>query len=144
MNTLVNLRDSCITICCCGIVDMGEENADRIDMLLTFQPTHPPESMPINMLIPIEGAPIGKAAPFEAIEFVRTIALARTVMPRSHVRLSAGGTTMSDEMQALCFFADANSIFVGGALLTAGNPDADKDSALFRRLGIQPMELAPQ
>ncbi|RVD50859.1 biotin synthase, partial [Mesorhizobium sp. M2D.F.Ca.ET.140.01.1.1] len=87
---------------------------------------------PINMLIPIEGTPLGEAEPIEPIEFVRTIALARIMMPKSHVRLSAGRTAMSDEMQALCFFAGANSIFVGDTLLTAENPGEDKDSALFR------------
>ncbi|TJW66533.1 MAG: biotin synthase, partial [Mesorhizobium sp.] len=85
----------------------------------------------INMLIPIKGTPLGEAEPIEPIEFVRTIALARIMMPKSHVRLSAGRTAMSDEMQALCFFAGANSIFVGDTLLTAKNPGEDKDSALF-------------
>jgi biotin synthase len=97
--------------------------------------------VPINMLIPIDGTPLAKAEPIEPFEFVRTIALARIMMPKSHVRLSAGRTAMSDEMQSLCFFAGANSIFVGDTLLTAGNPEEDKDSALFRRLGIQPMEV---
>jgi biotin synthase len=145
LDTLANVRDSGIKVCCGGIVGMGEEKADRIDMLLTLanQPK-PPESVPINMLIPIEGTPLGKAEPIGPIEFVRTIALARILMPQSHVRLSAGRTAMSDEMQALCFFAGANSIFIGDTLLTAGNPEADKDSALFRRLGIQPMERDAQ
>jgi len=101
----------------------------------------PPESVPINMLIPIEGTPLAKATPIEPIDFVRTIALARIMMPESVVRLSAGRTAMSDEMQALCFFAGANSIFVGDTLLTADNPGNDKDMNLFRRLGLQPMEL---
>jgi biotin synthase len=93
------------------------------------------------MLIPIAGTPLSKADPVEPIAFVRTIALARILMPRSFVRLSAGRTAMTDEMQALCFFAGANSIFVGDTLLTAGNPGEDHDAALFRRLGIEPMEL---
>ncbi|WP_287103423.1 biotin synthase BioB [Brevundimonas sp.] len=145
LDTLANVRDSGIKVCCGGIVGMGEEKVDRIDMLLTLANLpEPPESVPINMLIPIEGTPLGKAEPIEPIEFVRTIALARIMMPRSHVRLSAGRTAMSDEMQALCFLAGANSIFVGETLLTAGNPEADKDKVLFRRLGIQPMERDAQ
>ncbi|MBT1154065.1 biotin synthase BioB [Aminobacter anthyllidis] len=141
LDTLANVRDSGIKVCCGGIVGMGEEKADRVDMLVTlaYLPEHP-DSVPINMLIPIEGTPLGDADPIEPIEFVRTIALARIMMPKSHVRLSAGRTAMSDEMQALCFFAGANSIFVGDTLLTAENPGEDKDTALFRRLGIQPME----
>ncbi|MDX8503490.1 biotin synthase BioB [Mesorhizobium sp. VK4C] len=139
LDTLANVRDSGIKVCCGGIVGMGEEKADRIDMLVTLANLpEPPDSVPINMLIPIEGTPLGEAEPIEPIEFVRTIALARIMMPKSHVRLSAGRTAMSDEMQALCFFAGANSIFVGDTLLTAENPGEDKDSALFRRLGIKP------
>ncbi|RWG78802.1 MAG: biotin synthase BioB [Mesorhizobium sp.] len=145
LDTLANVRDSGIKVCCGGIVGMGEEKADRIDMLVTLANLpEPPDSVPINMLIPIEGTPLGEAEPIEPIEFVRTIALARIMMPKSHVRLSAGRTAMSDEMQALCFFAGANSIFVGDTLLTAENPGEDKDSALFRRLGIRPMERDAQ
>ncbi|RWA70447.1 MAG: biotin synthase BioB [Mesorhizobium sp.] len=145
LDTLANVRDSGIKVCCGGIVGMGEEKADRIDMLVTLANLpEPPDSVPINMLIPIEGTPLGEAEPIEPIEFVRTIALARIMMPKSHVRLSAGRTAMSDEMQALCFFAGANSIFVGDTLLTAENPGEDKDSALFRRLGIKPMERDAQ
>ncbi|MDX8493075.1 biotin synthase BioB [Mesorhizobium sp. VK22B] len=145
LDTLANVRDSGIKVCCGGIVGMGEEKADRIDMLVTLANLpEPPDSVPINMLIPIEGTPLGEAEPIEPIEFVRIIALARIMMPKSHVRLSAGRTAMSDEMQALCFFAGANSIFVGDTLLTAENPGEDKDSALFRRLGIKPMEREAQ
>ncbi|RWE00085.1 MAG: biotin synthase BioB [Mesorhizobium sp.] len=145
LDTLANVRDSGIKVCCGGIVGMGEEKADRIDMLVTLANLpEPPDSVPINLLIPIEGTPLGEAEPIEPIEFVRTIALARIMMPKSHVRLSAGRTAMSDEMQALCFFAGANSIFVGDTLLTAENPGEDKDSALFRRLGIKPMERDAQ
>jgi len=141
LDTLANVRDSGIKVCCGGIVGMGEDKAARIDMLVTLANLpEPPDSVPINMLIPIDGTPLGEAEPIEPIEFVRTIALARIMMPKSHVRLSAGRTAMSDEMQALCFFAGANSIFVGDTLLTAENPGEDKDSALFRRLGIKPME----
>ncbi len=140
LETLAHVRDSGIKVCCGGIVGMGEEAIDRIAMLVTLAnlPEHP-ESVPINMLIPIEGTPLGTAAPIEPIAFVRVIALARIMMPKSHVRLSAGRTAMSDELQALCFFAGANSIFVGDTLLTAENPGEDKDSALFRRLGIEPL-----
>ena len=145
LDTLANVRDSGIKVCCGGIVGMGEQALDRVDMLVTLAnlPEHP-DSVPINMLIPIDGTPLAEAAPIEPIEFVRTIALARIMMPKSHVRLSAGRTAMSDEMQALCFFAGANSIFVGDTLLTAENPGEDKDSALFRRLGIEPMERDAQ
>ncbi len=141
LETLAHVRDSGIKVCCGGIVGMGEQAADRIDMLVTLAnlPEHP-ESVPINMLIPIEGTPLAMAVPIEPIEFVRVIALARIMMPKSHVRLSAGRTAMSGELQALCFFAGANSIFVGDTLLTAENPGEDKDSALFRRLGIEPLE----
>ena len=145
LDTLEHVRDAGINVCCGGIVGMGEERADRIDMLVTLANLpEPPDSVPINMLIPIEGTPLGEAEPIEPIEFVRTIALARIMMPKSHVRLSAGRTAMSDEMQALCFFAGANSIFVGDTLLTAENPGEDKDSALFRRLGIRPTERDAQ
>lgn len=145
LDTLANVRDSGIKVCCGGIVGMGEEPVDRIDMLVTLAnlPEHP-ESVPINMLIPIDGTPLADAMPIEPIEFVRVIALARIMMPKSHVRLSAGRTAMTDEMQALCFFAGANSIFVGDTLLTADNPGEDKDILLFRRLGIEPMELEAQ
>ncbi len=145
LETLEQVRQSGIKVCCGGIVGMGEEAIDRIDMLVTLAnlPEHP-ESVPINMLIPIAGTPLAEAKPIEPIEFVRVIALARIMMPKSHVRLSAGRTAMTDEMQALCFFAGANSIFVGDTLLTADNPGEDKDILLFRRLGIEPMELDAQ
>jgi len=142
LETLANVRESGIKVCCGGIVGMGEEAIDRVEMLVTLAnlPEHP-ESVPINMLIPIPGTPLAKAEPIDPISFVRTIALARIMMPRSYVRLSAGRTAMTNEMQALCFFAGANSIFVGDTLLTAGNPGEDHDAALFRRLGIEAMEL---
>jgi biotin synthase len=107
-------------------------------MLITLAnlPEHP-ESVPVNMLIPIDGTPLAKADPVDPISFVRTIALARILMPRSDVRLSAGRNAMTDEMQALCFFAGANSIFIGGTLLTAANPSEDKDQQLLRRLGME-------
>ncbi|WP_292516664.1 biotin synthase BioB [Mesorhizobium sp.] len=141
--TLGHVREAGIKVCCGGIVGMGEEKADRIDMLVTLANLpEPPESVPINMLIPIPGTPLAKAEPIDPIAFVRLVALARILMPKSYVRLSAGRTAMSDELQALCFFAGANSIFVGDTLLTAENPGEDKDSALFSRLGIKPMELS--
>ncbi|WP_031200804.1 biotin synthase BioB [Mesorhizobium sp. LSHC414A00] len=145
LETLDHVRKSGIKVCCGGIVGMGEEPVDRIDMLVTLAnlPEHP-QSVPINMLTPIAGTPLADAKPIEPIEFVRVIALARIMMPKSHVRLSAGRTAMTDEMQALCFFAGANSIFFGDTLLTADNPGEDKDTLLFRRLGIDPMELEAQ
>ncbi|TGV11478.1 biotin synthase BioB [Mesorhizobium sp. M8A.F.Ca.ET.173.01.1.1] len=145
LDTLEQVRQAGIKVCCGGIVGMGEEPVDRIGMLVTLAnlPEHP-QSVPINMLVPIAGTPLAEAKPIEPIEFVRVIALARIMMPKSHVRLSAGRTAMTDEMQALCFFAGANSIFVGDTLLTADNPGEDKDSLLFRRLGIEPMDLEAQ
>ncbi|MER9008122.1 biotin synthase BioB [Mesorhizobium sp. M0862] len=145
LETLAHVRKSGIKVCCGGIVGMGEEPVDRIDMLVTLAnlPEHP-QSVPINMLVPIAGTPLADAKPIEPIEFVRVIALARIMMPKSHIRLSAGRMAMTDEMQALCFFAGANSIFVGDTLLTADNPGEDKDTLLFRRLGIEPMELEAQ
>ena len=142
LDTLANVRDAGMKICCGGIIGMGEAESDRIEMLVTLAnlPEHP-ESVPINMLIPIPGTPLADAARIDPIDFVRTVALARIMMPESVVRLSAGRTAMTDEMQALCFFAGANSIFIGDTLLTAGNPENDKDQALFQRLGLQPMEI---
>jgi biotin synthase len=119
---------------------MGEQQMDRIDMLLALATLEEhPDSVPVNMLIPIADTPLADVKPLDPIEFVRTVALARILMPKSHVRLSAGRTDMSDEMQAMCFFAGANSIFVGDTLLTADNPEEDKDGALFARLGITAM-----
>jgi biotin synthase len=145
LQTLAHVRESGIKVCCGGIVGMGEEAIDRVDMLVTLAnlPDHP-ESVPINMLIPIPGTPLAKADPIDPIAFVRTIALARIMMPKSYVRLSAGRTAMTDEMQAMCLFAGANSIFVGDTLLTAGNPGEDHDAALFRRLGIKAMDLGAE
>ncbi|WP_246723770.1 biotin synthase BioB [Rhizobium sp. ARZ01] len=144
LETLSNVRDAGIKVCAGGILGMGETADDRISMLVTLANLpYPPESVPINMLIPIPGSKLADAAPVDPVDFVRTIALARILMPRSHVRLSAGRTEMSDEMQALCFFAGANSIFVGETLLTAENPGEDHDTTLFRRLGLKPMELEP-
>ncbi|OBZ96576.1 biotin synthase [Pararhizobium polonicum] len=142
LDTLANVREAGMKVCAGGILGMGETAEDRISMLVTLANLPaPPESVPVNMLIPIPGSRLANAEPVDPVEFVRTIALARILMPRSHVRLSAGRTQMSDEMQALCFFAGANSIFAGDTLLTADNPGEDHDAALFRRLGLKPVEL---
>jgi biotin synthase len=143
LDTLARVRDAGIKVCSGGIVGMGEGRADRADMLVTLANLDEhPDSVPINMLIAIPGTPLENTEKIDAIDFVRTIAVARIMMPKSYVRLSAGRTEMSDEMQAMCFFAGANSIFAGETLLTAANPGEDHDSRLFAKLGITPMELA--
>lgn len=142
LNTLERVREAGMKVCSGGIIGMGEEAQDRVDMLVTLANlSEHPESVPVNMLIAIPGTPLENQAKIDPIEFVRTIATARIVMPKSMVRLSAGRTEMSDEMQALCFFAGANSIFCGDTLLTAGNPGEDKDTILFAKLGLKPMQL---
>jgi biotin synthase len=140
LETLGHVREAGIKVCSGGILGLGEDAGDRIDMVVTLAnlPT-PPESVPINMLMPMPGSKLADAAPVDSIEFIRIIALARILMPQSHVRLTAGRTDMTDEMQAMCFFAGANSIFVGDTLLTAANPGEDRDSSLFRRLGLRSM-----
>lgn len=140
LDTLSRVRDAGINVCCGGIVGMGEEEVDRAKLLqnLANLPKHP-ESVPINQLVQVEGTPLDGADPIDPIEFVRTIAVARILMPASHVRLSAGRTEMSDEMQALCFFAGANSIFYGEKLLTTENPGQNQDMQLFERLGLRPV-----
>jgi len=137
LDTLEHVRDAGINVCCGGIVGMGESAEDRTGLIhaLATLPAHP-QSVPINALVQIEGTPQGLSAPLDPIDFVRTIAVARITMPRSMVRLSAGREEMSDETQALCFLAGANSIFYGAWLLTTPNPVADDDRALFARLGI--------
>ena len=143
LDTLAAVRDAGIHVCCGGILGMGETAADRVAFLHTLATLDPhPESVPVNNLVQVEGTPLAGSAPLDPIEFVRIIALARILMPRSHVRLSAGRSTMSDEMQALCFLAGANSIFYGEKLLTTGNPDTGSDQALFGRLGIRPEPVA--
>ncbi|MES1196385.1 MAG: biotin synthase BioB [Steroidobacter sp.] len=139
LDTLQAVRDAGINVCCGGILGMGESDLDRAQLLHTLAtlPQHP-ESVPINQLVHVAGTPLKNAAPLDPFEFIRTIAVARLLMPKSHVRLSAGRTDMSDEMQALCFLAGANSIFYGDKLLTTENPEADRDQALFRKLGIKP------
>ena len=139
LDTLEQVRDAGLKVCCGGIVGMGEGTDDRARMLQTLAnlPTHP-ESVPVNLLIRIPGTPLEGVADTDPFDFIRTIAVARILMPQSTVRLSAGRQAMSDEMQALCFFAGANSVFCGEKLLTAGNPSPDTDLSLFGRLGLQP------
>jgi biotin synthase len=135
--TLERAREAGIKLCCGGIVGMGETRRQRASLLVELaNMSPPPESVPINELVPMPGTPLENAAPLDPFEFVRTIAVARITMPGSMVRLSAGRQQMSDELQALCFLAGANSIFYGDKLLTAGNPEADRDEALFARLGL--------
>jgi biotin synthase len=142
LDTLENVREAGMHVCCGGILGMGEATQDRADMLVTLAnlPTHP-ESVPINQLVQVKGTALEGVQLLEPLDFVRTIAAARIMMPASFVRLSAGREEMSDEMQAMCFFAGANSIFYGEKLLTTSNPDADEDMALFAKLGLKPMEL---
>jgi biotin synthase len=143
LDTLEAVREAGLNVCCGGILGMGETELDRAQLLHTLAtlPKHP-ESVPINQLMQVPGTPLYGADKTEPLEFVRTIAVARLLMPQSHVRLSAGRTDMSDETQALCFLAGANSIFYGDKLLTTENPGEHHDLALFERLGIRP-ESAP-
>ena len=137
LDTLEHVRQAGINVCCGGIVGLGETRDDRIEFLLTLANLEiPPESVPINRLIPVKGTPLANAQPVEGIELVRTVATARILMPNSAVRLTAGRTEMSDELQALCFFAGANSVFIGDKLLTEANPQRDKDEQLFGKLGL--------
>ena len=144
LDTLSAVRDAGLKVCCGGIIGMGESTRDRASMLATLAGLpHHPESVPINELVQVPGTPLHGVAPVDPFDFIRTIAVARIVLPRSHVRLSAGRTQMSDEMQALCFMAGANSIFYGEKLLTTGNPDVEQDRNLLVRLGLTP-EAPPQ
>lgn len=138
LDTLARVRDAGINVCCGGIVGMGETDVDRAKLLqeLANLPKHP-ESVPINMLVQVEGTPLMGTEALDPIIFIRTVAVARIMMPESRVRLSAGRNNMSDEMQALCFFAGANSIFYGDKLLTTDNPMTNQDLALFKRLGVR-------
>jgi biotin synthase len=140
LDTLAHVRDAGIHVCCGGIVGMGESAEDRVGMIATLAnlPVHP-ESVPINMLVEVEGTPLAGGAKLDPLDFVRTIAVARVTMPKSVVRLSAGREDMSDETQALCFLAGANSIFYGPKLLTTPNPDRDHDMRLLDRLGLTRM-----
>jgi biotin synthase len=140
LGTLERVRGAGIKVCSGGIIGMGESRADRIGMLLLLANLpEPPESVPINALMRVDGTPLAGAASIDGLEFVRTVAVARILMPRSMVRLSAGREHMSDELQALCFLAGANSIFVGEQLLTTPNPSQERDASLLGRLGIQPL-----
>jgi len=140
LDTLAHVRDAGIHVCCGGIVGMGESEADRVGLLVELAnlPAHP-ESVPINMLMQVDGTPLFGTPDIDPLDFVRTIAMARIMMPESVVRLSAGRELMSDDTQALCFCAGANSIFCGDKLLTTANPDRNSDAALLSRLGIAPM-----
>jgi biotin synthase len=142
LDTLAHVRDVGMKTCCGGIVGMGEAREQRAGLLQTLAnlPAHP-DSVPINRLVQVEGTPLNGTAELDPFEFVRTIAVARILMPKSMVRLSAGRESMSDELQALCFLAGANSIFYGEKLLTTGNPDTERDLALFSRLGLRPMPV---
>ena len=140
LDTLACVRDAGIHVCCGGIVGMGERAEDRVGMITTLAtlPVHP-ESVPINMLVRVEGTPLATGEPIDPIDFVRTIAVARITMPKSVVRLSAGREDMREETQALCFLAGANSIFYGPKLLTTPNPERDHDRRLMDKLGLVPM-----
>ena len=137
LETLQNVRDAGLNVCSGGIVGMGETCLDRAKMLLVLAnlPT-PPESVPINMLVKVAGTPLENVADFDHFEFIKTIAVARILMPKSKIRLSAGREQMNEQTQALCFFAGANSIFYGEKLLTTNNPQTQKDQKLFAKLGI--------
>jgi biotin synthase len=137
-DTLEAVREAGMNVCCGGIVGMGESRRARAGLIATLASMDtPPESVPINNLVKVEGTPLADTPDLDPFEFVRTIACARITMPASHVRLSAGREAMNDQMQALCFLAGANSIFYGDKLLTTGNPQAENDRRLFERLGIQ-------
>ena len=140
IETIRHVQEAGINVCAGGILGMGEQIGDHASMLVTLANLNPqPQSVPINMLIPIAGTPLGEAEAVDPLDFVSCIAVARIMMPKSVVRLSAGREWMSDETQALCFLAGANSIFIGEALLTAANPELSKDEKLFQRLGLKPM-----
>jgi biotin synthase len=138
LQTLDRVRDAGIKVCCGGILGLGETRQDRAGMLVTLANMDPqPESVPINNLVPIPGTPLANNPPIDSFEFIRTIAMARIMIPAARVRLSAGRTSMSDELQALCFMAGANSIFYGEKLLITANPEIKKDQDLLARLGIR-------
>ena len=140
LDTLAEVRAAGIAVCCGGIVGMGESEDDRAGLIATLASLDPhPESVPVNALVKVAGTPLDEAPALAPLDFVRTIAVARIAMPKSVVRLSAGREEMTDETQALCFLAGANSIFYGPKLLTTANPAADRDRALMARLGLKPM-----
>jgi len=138
LRTLGHVRRAGITVCCGGIIGMGESRDDRCSLLAQLASMQPhPESVPINLLVRVKGTPLATETPIEPLELVRMIATARILMPESRVRLSAGRTFVSDETQALCFLAGANSIFIGERLLTTSNPETDEDKRLLARLGLR-------
>ena len=145
LDTLEHVRAAGMKVCCGGIVGMGESRADRVGLLhsLATLPAHP-ESLPVNALVPIKGTPLGESPPIDGLEFVRTIAVARLVCPKARVRIAAGRDSMSRDLQALCFLAGANSIFVGAKLLTTPLPGLDKDSQLLVDLGMRPSGAGAQ
>ena len=139
LDTLDQVREAGMNVCCGGIVGMGESRAQRAGLIAQLaNMAVPPESVPINLLTQVEGTPLHGSKPLDELEFVRTVAVARITMPTSYVRLSAGRSQMSETMQALCIIAGANSVFYGEKLLTTDNPDTDADQLLFKKLGIQP------
>jgi biotin synthase len=141
LQTLARVRGAGIHVCCGGIVGMGETRRTRAALIAQLASLDPyPESVPINSLVQVEGTPLHGTAPLDPLEFVRTVACARITMPKAMVRLSAGREAMSEAVQALCFFAGANSIFYGEKLLTTGNPDVVQDRVLFAKLGLRPLE----
>jgi len=141
LDTLENVRNAGMKVCCGGIVGMGEDPDDRAGLLVQLANLpHHPESVPVNMLVKVAGTPMENVEDLDPFDFIRTIAVARIMMPASHVRLSAGRENMNEQMQSLCFLAGANSIFYGEKLLTTANPEADADRELFKRLGIRPEE----
>jgi biotin synthase len=144
LDTLAHVRGADINVCSGGIVGMGENRSDRAGLLISLSnlPNHP-ESVPVNLLVKVEGTPLADHDDIDQLEFVRTIAVARLMMPKAYVRLSAGRESMSDELQAMCFMAGANSIFYGEKLLTTDNPDTNHDQQLFERLGIKTLRTQP-
>ena len=140
LDTLAQVRDAGIHVCCGGIVGLGESRRVRAGLILELANLNPqPESVPINMLVKVPGTPLAAEEDLDPLEFVRTIAVARITLPASHVRLSAGRRELGEAVQALCFLAGANSIFYGDKLLTTGNAEAERDEALFERLGLRPV-----
>mgnify|MGYP004002132333 CR=1 FL=1 len=145
LDTLQNVRNSGMKVCCGGIVGMGESLRDRAGLMVELANLpHHPESVPINMLVKVEGTPMDHVEDLDPFDFIRSIAVARIMMPHSHVRLSAGREEMNEQMQSLCFLAGANSIFYGEKLLTTANPEADADRQLFNKLGIRPEQRDQQ
>jgi biotin synthase len=142
LDTLDHVRAAGIKVCCGGIVGLGESRHDRVEFLKSLaNMSEHPESVPINRLVAVAGTPLADEKPLDSFEFIRTIAIARILMPKSMVRLSAGRETMNEEMQTLCFLAGANSIFYGEKLLTTANPEEEADRRLMNKLGLVPMEV---